>query len=36
MWIFVGEDGPADRTGKNHEDDYYENDRCVQEVNIKV
>lgn len=36
MWVSVGEDDPVDRTGENCDDDYHEDERCVQEVDVKV
>lgn len=36
MWVFVGKDGPADCAGKYCDDDYYEDERCVKEVDVKV
>lgn len=36
MGVFVCEDGPADRTSKDRDDDYYGDERGVQEVDVKV
>jgi len=36
MRVFVGEDGPANCADEYRDDNYYEDERCVKEVDVKV